>query len=96
MTETYPYALPLMNEPRTPSKNLTNLRPSLLARPGTPAPRPARASAQALTLSHPHADGQILFGLGVLIIPAIAYSMMQMWSLVSGGSLDHAIRAFLP
>ena len=94
MTETYPYALPLMNVPRATSKNLSNLHSSPLARPD--APRPVRASTLAPSLPDSPADGQILLGLGALLIPVVAYSLLQTGNLISSGALDHAIRAFLP
>ena len=34
--------------------------------------------------------------LAALALPAVAYSMTQLWSLVSGDTLQHAIRAFYP
>ena len=34
--------------------------------------------------------------LAALALPAVAYSLTQLWNLVSGNTLDHAIRAFFP
>ena len=34
--------------------------------------------------------------LAAMVLPAVAYSMTQLWSLVSGDTLQHAIRAFYP
>ena len=34
--------------------------------------------------------------LAALALPAVAYSLTQLWSLVSGDTLQHAIRAFYP
>ena len=50
------------------------------------------------TLAFPEAPsgGRFLLGLLLLTIPAIIYSLAQMGSLVSGGSLDHAVRALMP
>ena len=40
---------------------------------------------------------QALFAtLAVLTLPMIAYCSTQLWSLLSGGSLDQAVRAFMP
>ena len=49
-----------------------------------------------LTLPDDRSGGWLLFGLSLLTIPATLYSLTQMWSLISSGSLDHAIRAFVP
>ena len=35
-------------------------------------------------------------GLAALALPAVAYSLTQLWNLVSGDTLQHAIRAFYP
>ena len=50
----------------------------------------------ALTIPEDHADGRVLFGLTLLTLPAVFYSLTQMWSLVSSGALDDAVRIFLP
>ena len=34
--------------------------------------------------------------LAALALPAVAYSLSQLWTLVSGNHLDHAVRAFFP
>ena len=34
--------------------------------------------------------------LAALALPAVAYSLTQLWSLISGDTLLHAIRAFCP
>ena len=34
--------------------------------------------------------------LAALALPAVAYSLTQLWHLISGNTLDHAIRAFFP
>ena len=34
--------------------------------------------------------------LAALALPAVAYSLTQLWTLVSGNHLDQAIRAFFP
>lgn len=53
-----------------------------------------RLSAEALP-GEKTSDG-ILLGLAALLLPTVAYSFAQMWSLVSGGALEHAVRAFFP
>ena len=40
-------------------------------------------------------DG-ILLGLAALMLPTVLYSLAQTLGLVSSGSLEHAIQAFLP
>ena len=38
----------------------------------------------------------IQIALAALALPAIAYSLTQLWTLVSGDTLQHAVRAFYP
>ncbi len=49
-----------------------------------------------LVLPENPSGGRFLLGLLLLTIPAVIYSLAQMGSLVSGGSLDHAVRALMP
>ena len=34
--------------------------------------------------------------LAALALPAVAYSLTQLWTLMSGDTLNHAVRAFYP
>ena len=43
-----------------------------------------------------HFSDGILIALAALTLPAVVYSFAQLWSLLAGGSLTQAIRAFLP
>lgn len=59
--------------------------------------RPLRMRFSApVVLPDERASGGILLALGALTLPVVAYSFTQLWSLLAGGSLAHAIRAFLP
>ena len=69
----------------------------------TPQPHPTPSLTRALrprlrALTQPGdlvSDG-ILLGLAALMLPVLVYTFAQMGSLASSGSLEHAIRAFLP
>ena len=50
----------------------------------------------ALNLPENPSGGRFLLGLLLLTLPAVFYSLAQMSNLVSGGSLDHAVRALMP
>ncbi len=56
--------------------------------PFTPQPSPL---AQVL----PNAEGALLLGFVALVLPSVVYSVLQMSSLLHGGVLENAIRAFV-
>ena len=43
-----------------------------------------------------HLSDGILIALAAATLPAVVYSFAQMWSLLAGGALTQAIRAFFP
>ncbi len=59
--------------------------------PNNPPPAPG-----PLTETLPDAEGALLLGFALLALPSVIYSVMQMGSLISGGVLENAIRAFAP
>lgn len=69
----------------------------------TPQPSPVRSIVRALPprlrdLAQPGefvSDG-ILLGLAALMVPVLVYSFAVMGSLASSGTLERAVRAFLP
>ena len=63
---------------------------------GRPLTRPLRLPLPTLTLPEEHASNGILIGLAALTLPAVVYSFTQLWSLLAGGSLTHAVRLLLP
>ena len=83
-----------MSPPRLPSATI--YRDTPLHLPRHAAARPFRSSVRALVQSDERASDGILIGLAALMLPTVVYSLWQASSLVSGGSLEHAIRAFLP
>ena len=63
---------------------------------GSTAVRPGRFSLATQGLPTEHVSDGILAGLAVLTVPALVYSFVQLWSLLAGGALNQAVRAFLP
>ena len=99
MTNLQPYASRLTTLPRAHSAHSLTIfldRPSTQRTAGVPATRPSRSSLRAPTTPDAGAGNGILFGLAALTVPAVIYSLVQLAGLVGGGTLDHAVRAFLP
>ncbi len=71
-------------------------QPLSLFRDGRTTIRPVRFSLAAQGLPNEHVSDGILVGLAALTLPVMAYSFVQLWSLLAGGSLNQAVRAFLP
>ncbi len=57
----------------------------------TSAPQP---SPSPLTRTLPNTEGALMLGLAVLALPTVAYSLLQLSSLLSNGLLTRAIQAF--
>ena len=60
------------------------------------AVRPLPSSVRALALPDERVSDGVLFGLAALLLPTVAYSLAQALNLVSSGSLERAVQAFLP
>ncbi len=95
MTETESYALYTPTIRRAHHTTIYRDTPLAVRTPGTVV-RLRRSSLHALVQQDERASDGILIGLAALTLPAVVYSFTQLWSLLAGGSLQHAIRAFLP
>ncbi len=95
MTPIHPYALPTASPKRAHAHTIYRDTPLAVRPPGTVV-RLRRSSLYALVQQDERASGGILLGLAALTLPVVVYSFTQLWSLLAGGSLQHAIRAFLP
>ena len=61
-----------------------------------PRPRNSRnPQPSPLTQALPDAQNALFLGFIALIVPSVVYSVLQMSSLISGGVLENAIRAFV-
>lgn len=94
MTKTNPSALPPVSPQRAYSDTIYRDLPLM----ASTAPRIERHFPRVRAELPPdeRVSNGILLGLGALLPPTVAYSFAQMWNLVSGGTLEHAIRAFFP
>ncbi len=90
MTQLDSHARRSLTQPRIPTPTI--YRDTLLS----PWTTPARSSVRALALPDERVADGLMLGLGALTLPALVYSFFQLCGLVSGGSLEHAVRAFLP
>ena len=94
MTKTNSYAPLPMSLPRAHSDTIYRDTPFAVST--TPFTRPRFPRLLAGVLPEESVSDGILLGLAALLLPTVAYSFAQMWSLISGGSLEHAVRAFFP
>ena len=94
MTNIDSYAPRFLPLPRAHSLTIYLNSPST-RRSGGLDPQPNRSSVRALVSKSEHTGNGLLVGLAALTVPAVVYSLAQLCSLVSGGSLEHAVRAFL-
>ncbi len=95
MTSLDSSVLPAASAKRANSDTIYRDTPLAVRTPGTTV-RPLRSSLFAPVQQDERASDGILIGLAALTLPAVVYSFVQLWSLLAGGSLQHAIRAFLP
>ncbi len=95
MTSLDSYALATPSPKRAHSNTIYRDTPLAVRTPGTVV-RLRRSSLHVLVQQDERASDGILIGLAALTLPAVVYSFTQLWSLMAGGSLQHAIRAFLP
>lgn len=95
MTTLTTYAPPIAAVKRANTDTIYRDAPLAGRTPGNRV-RPLRSSLFALVQADERASDGMLVALGALTLPVVAYSFMQLWSLLAGGSLQHAIRAFLP
>ena len=95
MTEIDSHALRTASPSRVNTNTIYRDTPLAVQAGATPA-RPLRSSLYALVQQDEHASNGILIGLAALTLPTVIYSFTQLWSLMAGGSLQQAIRAFLP
>ena len=58
--------------------------------------RPIHSNLFALARQDERTSDGILIALAAVTLPTAVYSFAQLWSLLAGGSLEQAIRAFLP
>ncbi len=100
MTELNSLAPRTASPKRTPSENTIYRDTPFADQPASrtvSVRRPTRLRLAApFLVQDEHASDGILLGLAALTLPAVVYSFAQLWSLLGGGSLQHAIRAFLP
>ena len=96
MTEIESYALYTPTIRRAHNNTIYRDTPLPALNIGRSAVRPRRSPFATLSLPTEHVSDGILAGLTVLMVPAMVYSFVQLWSLLAGGSLNHAVRAFLP
>ena len=99
MTETETYALYTPTIRRATAKTICRDSPLpsiAVAGTGGGTLRSNRNTLFAPLQTDERASDGILAGLAVLTLPVVAYSFMQLWSLMAGGSLAHAVRAFFP
>ena len=64
------------------------------SRPSTNNPRPT-ATPAPLTQVLPDTERTLLLGFALVALPSVVYSVLQMSTLLSGGVLENAIRAFV-
>lgn len=79
------------------------LAPSTTIYRDTPQPLPQRSvarsfrpSTRALALPDERISDGLLLGMAAMMVPAVLYSIAQALDLIAGGSLDQAVRAFVP
>ena len=60
-----------------------------------PSTNPQPTAPAALTQVLPDTERTLLLGFALLTLPSVIYSVLQMSSLLSGGVLENAIRAFV-
>ena len=96
MTQFESYAPQLAATTRSPATTIFRDQPVPLFRNGRRVPRIIRRSLAVQGLPNEHVSDGILAGLAALTLPTMVYSFVQLWSLLAGGSLNHAVRAFLP
>ena len=95
MTQLDSYALSTASPERAHRNTIYRDTPLAVRTPGTVV-RLRRSSLHALVQQDERASDGILVGLAALTLPVVVYSFTQLWSLLAGGSLQHAVRAFLP
>ncbi len=94
MTELDSHATRTTSSPH--SHSLTIYRDTPLNYTGTHAARLPQPGIYTPAHLDEHASSWILLGFAALTFPTVVYSLTQMLNFVSAGSLEHAVRAFLP
>ena len=93
MTKLNSHALPT-HAPRTPADTIYRDIPQTRSLTTVPV-RLAPAGAWTLLLPNESASNGIFLGFGAMTLLTLVYSFTQLWKLLSGGSLEQAIRAIV-